>query len=51
MVFLNLLRCFKERLLTCCCLLYGLPGIAQTVENERIDFDQSKQVMLIHFDL
>ncbi len=51
MVFLNLLRCFKERLLTCCCLLYGLPGIAQTVENHRIDFDQSKQVMLIHFDL
>ncbi len=51
MFFLNSILRFKCWSVFVCSLLCVLPGIAQTVENKRIDFDQSRQVMLIHFDV
>lgn len=51
---MQLFNCMKEvicRLVFCYCLLSNVPGAAQTVKNLRTNFDQSKQLMLIQYDL
>ena len=51
MQFFSSIQSKKWQLAGFLCLLAGLPSIAQSVENVRTKFDQSRQLMLIYYDI